>query len=546
MCIFSNASRFALGRRLLLVAVLLLTVAGALPLVAHGYAVFPKARQVYCEQDGGYWWPEDGSAIPNAACRAAFLESGHYPFVQSNEFAKLVADYTNLDAVMRAIPDGTLCAGGDPAKAGMDTPSDQWQVQYVQLDANGQFEFRFFASTPHNPSFWQFFLTKDGYDPTTQRLGWDDLDLVDEVANVEITRIDDKPYYVMQVSLPLDRLGRAVLFTRWQREDPAGEGFYNCSDIYLVDGNPSRWVDAGAFITPDVRPAAGDEVWFRIFDGRGSELIFERLAITAANQDLATWTRQLVETINSPSDSVARVGILRDDVVSFEPRDLYANKVYVRDRAYTYQLDVKRGSGNQAPVVRVPARLSVMSGARFTISADASDADGDPLTYAWTLADGFDSGDLTQAALDASAPSVDADRDYEISVAVSDGQAVSSATTVVTVTADQGGGCDQTDPNADQYPAWVAGTVYNNGDRVSHNKLVWQAKWWTNSAEPSAAAEVWQLISDVPLVWQATVAYPANSQVHYRGGVWQNQWWSRGDEPGSADVWQRVGDSDCN
>ncbi|CAM2008709.1 lytic polysaccharide monooxygenase [Acanthopleuribacter pedis] len=533
-----------LQRPILLIGLFSLFVA-SLPVQAHGYAVFPKARQVYCEQDGGYWWPEDGSAIPNAACRAAFLETGHYPFVQSNEFAKLVADYTNMDAVMRAIPDGTLCAGGDPAKAGMDIPSSEWQVQYLQLDADGTFEFRFYASTPHNPSFWQFFLSREGFDPTTQRLTWDDLDLVDETGDVIITRIDDKPYYVMRVSLPLDRLGRAILFTRWQREDPAGEGFYNCSDIFLVDGNPSPWTDAGSFITPDVRPAEGDEVWFRVFDGTGSELIFERLGITANNQDVAAWTRELVERVNSPSDSAARVGILRDSVVSFDPGDLYANKVYVRDRLHTFQLDVKRGTGNQAPVVRVPQTLSVQSGARFTIAAEATDADGDALTYAWQLPAGFDSGDLATATLDASAPEVSNDRTVDITVSVSDGKATVRGTTAVTVRAGSSGGCDQTDPDADQYPTWQSGTVYNTGDRVSHNNLVWQAKWWTNSTEPSNTAEVWQLISDVPLVWNRNVAYPANTQVHHQGGVWQNQWWSRGDEPGQASVWQRVGDSDC-
>ena len=49
---------------------------------AHGFLESPKARQAICNADGGYWWPDDGSGIPNLACRAAFVESGHVQFVQ--------------------------------------------------------------------------------------------------------------------------------------------------------------------------------------------------------------------------------------------------------------------------------------------------------------------------------------------------------------------------------------------------------------------------------------------------------------------------------
>ncbi len=54
--------------------------------ISHGWTEFPKARQIFCAEDGGYWHPSDGSAIPNAAYRAVFLESGTYPFVQKMSF----------------------------------------------------------------------------------------------------------------------------------------------------------------------------------------------------------------------------------------------------------------------------------------------------------------------------------------------------------------------------------------------------------------------------------------------------------------------------
>lgn len=101
----------------------------ALPVTAqtHGYMDYPPARQQICDMDGGYWDSTDGSTIPNAACRAAFIESNWIPFVQKPEFSILVSNYNNQAAVEAAIPDGHLCSAGDKAKHGIDLPSADWQ-----------------------------------------------------------------------------------------------------------------------------------------------------------------------------------------------------------------------------------------------------------------------------------------------------------------------------------------------------------------------------------------------------------------------------------
>ena len=103
---------------------LTLAISGVLSVIplqanAHGYVEFPKARQAFCEEQGGYWWPDDGSNIPNVACREAFLVSGHYPFTQKPELAANVPDYLNQASVEAVVADGTLCGGGDANKAGL-------------------------------------------------------------------------------------------------------------------------------------------------------------------------------------------------------------------------------------------------------------------------------------------------------------------------------------------------------------------------------------------------------------------------------------------
>ena len=120
--------------------------------VGHGWTEFPKARQIFCADDGGYWSSQDGSTIPNAACRAAFLESGTYPFVQKNEFAANISDYNNEAAVRATVTDGNLCSAGSSAKAGMDIPSSAWQKTTLSA---GTHTLKFRATAPHNPSYWR-------------------------------------------------------------------------------------------------------------------------------------------------------------------------------------------------------------------------------------------------------------------------------------------------------------------------------------------------------------------------------------------------------
>lgn len=512
---------------------------------AHGYSDFPKARQAICNADGGYWDSQDGSTIPNAACRAAFLEAGTFQFVQAIEFSTNVANYNNINAVKNAVPNGLLCAAGASNKRGIDVPHPAWPVQDIQLNNNGTFQYRFYASTPHDPSFWEFYLSKPGFDPTTETLTWNDLELVDEKSSLPLTTVNGRRVYQGNVALPTNRNGRALLYVRWQRQDPGGEGFYNCSDINIGGVVPPTWNNAGNYVSSSETAEDGDTVWFRIFNSTGAELVFTTLDITATNTTTATWANQLAATVNS-SESVVQIGKLNNGSVSYDNGDVFGNQVFVNNSNYTYQLDIKKPTQtNTPPTVTLPATASTTSAGEVTLSANASDADGDTLSYNWTLPAGFTASGTTSASITATAPSVTADQTYTLSVQVSDGSANASASTQVTVTAETTGNCNQTDPNAANVPAWVSGQTYNSGDQASYNGLVWKAKWWTNSGAPSNSNSAWELLSDVPNIWSSSVGYAGGSEVHHNGGIWVNSWWTQGSEPGVDSVWTRTGNSSC-
>ncbi|MEH8197200.1 glycosyl hydrolase family 18 protein [Aeromonas allosaccharophila] len=201
---------------------------------------------------------------------------------------------------------------------------------------------------------------------------------------------------------------------------------------------------------------------------------------------------------------------------------------------------------NLAPVVSVPATASVEAGKQVTIKATASDPNGDPLTYQWSVPAGITATGQNSATLVVTGPSVTSDTGYDLSVTVSDGGLDASAATRLTVKpASSGGGCTATDPDAVNWPVWKAASTYNSGDKVSHNQLVWQAKYWTQGNEPSRTADQWLLVSKVQLGWDANVAYNGGEITTHNGRQWKAQYWTKGNEPGKHDVWQDVGAASC-
>ncbi|MGL4508462.1 MAG: glycosyl hydrolase family 18 protein, partial [Aeromonas sobria] len=206
----------------------------------------------------------------------------------------------------------------------------------------------------------------------------------------------------------------------------------------------------------------------------------------------------------------------------------------------------KAPQANLAPVVSVPATVSVEAGKQVTIKATASDPNGDPLTYQWSVPAGITATGQNSATLVVTGPSVTSDTGYDLSLTVSDGGLDASAATRLTVKpASGGGGCTATDPDAANWPVWKTATTYNSGDKVSHNQLVWQAKYWTQGNEPSRTTDQWLLVSKVQLGWDANVAYNGGEITTHNGRQWKAQYWTKGSEPGKHDVWQDVGAASC-
>lgn len=456
------------------------TVLCTLPtqLSAHGYNDSPKSRQAFCEEQGGYWWPADGANIPNLACRAAFLQSGHYPFTQKPEFAANVPDYFNQAAVEATVADGSLCAGGDANKAGIDIPSADWPHTEVTPDANGNIRLRYSADTPHNPSFWKIYLSNPGFDTATEVLKWSDLTKVQEHGDIPVViGSDNKRYYEMDVAIPADRSGDAILFSRWQREDAGGEGFYNCSDIIIKnDGStPTDWFPVSYYLKQGQIAAAGDVVRARVFSATGQELVNQVLDVSASN--LNTWQQDLATQITTDHSAVVAIGVKDSkDAIAFDATNLATNQVWVHNDQYTFNLSIKPKPVNSAPQVTDIADISLTENTVANINVVAFDDENDPMTYTWDVPKDFNlSG--SGANISVVAPIVTADTPYTLSVTVSDGVLATTKSFVVTVT-----NLAATE--------WDSGKVYVYADKVSYNGDLYMAKWWTLGETPGSA-QVW-------------------------------------------------------
>ncbi|WP_083232831.1 lytic polysaccharide monooxygenase [Endozoicomonas atrinae] len=312
--------------------------------LAHGWVSAPKARQVYCYDDGGYWT----DSIPNEACQKAFDQSGDYPFTQKNEFSALVPDYNNQAAVEAVIKDGTLCAAGDTKKSGMDIPDKNWQKTPIKP---GKHTLKIHVSAPHPNHFFQIYLSKPGFNSATQPLTWNDLELIAEHGEKQVVN----GFYEMDFTIPEGRSGSAVLYTRWQRKDPAGEGFYNCSDLRFSDDGGTEpdpdpdpdpqpdLVKLGRYLTFTSNPAEpGDKARFRLRNGQGVDVVNETIVITEKNVDFTNWTAELARKVNDLHGKTVQIGFWHDEMnhYMYDEVNIFKNAVFAKSADYSYTTSV--------------------------------------------------------------------------------------------------------------------------------------------------------------------------------------------------------------
>lgn len=145
----------------------------------HGSMEVPISRILSCSKEG----PENPKS---AACQAAVATSG----------PQMLYDWSGVNQLPNGnhqafVPDGQLCAGGKSNYAGMNLARSDWPATPIAADANGQFDFIYTAPAPHQTRNWQFFITKNGWNPN-KTLAWSDLEDTPFCTLGNTTAIDKK------------------------------------------------------------------------------------------------------------------------------------------------------------------------------------------------------------------------------------------------------------------------------------------------------------------------------------------------------------------
>ncbi len=231
---------------------------------------------------------------------------------------------------------------------------------------------------------------------------------------------------------------------------------------------------------------------------------------------------------------------------------------------------------NHKPVVTLPANLSVNAGSVLSISATATDADNDVLSYDWTIDNAFSVTGNGTPAVEVTAPNVTQDTTYVFTLAVSDGKAsVNKSVSVSVIAPTTGNTAPVVSPIADisiEENTSTAVTVTASdadGDTLSYqwdlpagltlsgsgSNVTIAAAEVTQDTDYSVAVEVSDGTANVTshftitvtnkttggtTTWDATKVYNTGDTVLFNDVEYKAKWWTKGNSPDLGGPWEEV------
>ncbi len=292
---------------------------------SHGTFTTPVSRIYNCFLEN----PENPTSD---SCKEAVAVGGKQALYDWNGVNQGNANDMHMDVV----PDGQLCGAGKELFKGMNLARDDWFTNEISPDQNGNMDFVFRATAPHSTKYFDFYITKDGYNPL-EPLKWSDLE---STPFCSITEVElNNGNYNMNCPFPAGKSGKHVIYNVWQRDD-SQEAFYACIDVNVEgETSESEYRSIGSIVAnQDLSP--GDKVIFRLFDENFSDVETIKKKLNANNFTADKWPFVLAKKINRKSVN-AKAGVLNNNEI-VPVKDSADNKIYIpSDSNFSFQIDIE-------------------------------------------------------------------------------------------------------------------------------------------------------------------------------------------------------------
>jgi predicted carbohydrate-binding protein with CBM5 and CBM33 domain len=197
---------------------------------AHGNIIDAPSRNFGCWERWSTNFSSPDMATQDPMCYQAWQANSNTMWNWMSLYQNGMAG--NFEA---AVPDGTLCSMNH-AQGGLGDSLDavgNWTAKDIGRD----FTMTLLDQASHGADFIRVYVTKDGFDPTTQPLGWGDLDLVTTVGNTPASLWTQVSVPTGGVELKIDATashsGRAIVFTIWQASH-TDQAYFFCSDVNIA------------------------------------------------------------------------------------------------------------------------------------------------------------------------------------------------------------------------------------------------------------------------------------------------------------------------
>lgn len=366
-------------------------------------------------------------------------------------------------------------ADGKIASAnGLFAPLDQQSAtRWTKVNISpGPTTFDWKLKVPHATASWKYYITKQDWDPNAPLTR----------ASFDLTPFCNVPYkgqpsntYSDTCNVP-NRTGYQVILAVWEISD-TGNAFYNVIDVNFTGGGNS---DTTAPTAP--ASAAASNV----------STTSANITWNAATDNVGVTSYRLF----NGSTQIGSTPALNYNLTGLTPNTAYNITVKAVDAAgnlspasnnVSFTTLAVTGPDTEAP--SAPTSLHVMGSTTSTTvplmwnaSTDNVGVTGYQVFKGTTLVT-----TVSGTAMEYLVTGLTPNTAYSFTVKAIDAAGnISSASNVVNVTT----------PSAPTtYPAWSASSVYVAGNKVTHNGVNYEAKWWTQGETPGAAgADVWKVI----------------------------------------------------